>query len=75
MDESLIFDDEIGEGDREVTDAVGNILPELPGTMGLPDRQLGRIQGVGMDRDGQDGHGGGISDSENESEEGSKKTF
>ena len=73
VDESLIFDDEIGEGDREVTDAVGNILPELPGTMGLPDRQLGRIQGVGMDRDGQDGHGGEISDSENESEEGSEK--
>ena len=75
VDESLIFDDEIGEGDREVTDAVGNILSELPGTMGLPDCQLGRIQGVGMDIDGQDGHGGEISDSESESEEGSEKTF
>ena len=71
-DESLVFDDKIGEGDREVTETVENILPELPWTMGLPERQLGRIQGVGTDRDGGDGHGDEVSDSENESEEGSK---
>ena len=28
-DKSLIFDDEIGEGDREFTDVVENILPKL----------------------------------------------
>ena len=60
------------KGDREVTDAVENILPELPGTMGLSEPQLGQIQGVGMDEDSRDDHGGEISDSENESEMGSE---
>ena len=50
--ESLVFDADASKGDREVTDAVENILPELPGTMGLPERELGRIQGVGIGSEG-----------------------
>ena len=63
-DEPLVFDADAGEGDREVMDAVGNILPDLPGTMGLPEPELGRIQGVGIDSDGGDKHGDEILESE-----------
>ena len=69
-DKSLVFDEDIKDGDRKVTDAAENILPELPGTMGLSERQLGRIQGMGIDEDGGDNCGGEISDSENGFEEG-----
>ena len=57
-DESLVFDEDIGDGDREVIDAAENILPELPGTMGLSERQLGQIQEVGIDAEGRDDCGG-----------------
>ena len=70
-DESLVFDVDVSEGDREVTDAVENILPELPGTMGLSERELGRIQGVGIDSDGGEEHGDEILESESGSENGS----
>ena len=63
-DETLVFDADASEGDREVTDAMENILPELPGTLGLPERELGRIQGVGIDSDGGDDHGDEILESE-----------
>ena len=42
-DKSLVFDEDIGDGDREVIDAAEKILPEMPGTMGLPERQLGQL--------------------------------
>ena len=42
-EESLHFDEDIGEGDLEITKVAENIFPNSPVTMGLHSCQLGRI--------------------------------